>query len=170
MGKRLRKLKRREEIITQQKTDLKTDLPRLKILNVAGWFFVWYNNFTNAYFFKLFAVSLFSFIFLTFNQSLAEEVNQNAAKERRREELQKELDIKESEIKAIDLELQQLKTKKASLGRDIAIFDAEIKKAKLQIQRLDAEIAKTKTGIVQRTDKIKTLSDKSEKRKTLWRN
>ena len=115
-------------------------------------------------FFKLFAVSLFSFIFLTFNQSLAEEVNQNAAKERR-EELQKELDIKESEIKAIDLELQQLKTKKASLGRDIAIFDAEIKKAKLQIQRLDAEIAKTKTGIVQRTDKIKTLSDKSEKKK-----
>ena len=93
----------------------------------------------------------------------------NATKERR-EELQKELDIKESEIKAIDLELQQLKTKKASLGRDIAIFDAEIKKAKLQIQRLDAEIAKTKTGIVQRTDKIKTLSDKSEKRKILWRN
>ena len=109
-------------------------------------------------------MSLFSFIFLTFNQSLAEEVNQNATKERR-EELQKELDIKESEIKAIDLELQQLKTKKASLGRDIAIFDAEIKKAKLQIQRLDAEIAKTKTGIVQRTDKIKTLSDKSEKKK-----
>ena len=82
---------------------------------MAGWFFVWYNNFTNAYFFKLFAVSLFSFIFLTFNQSLAEEINQNATKERR-EELQKQLDIKESEIKVIDLELQQLKTKKPVLG------------------------------------------------------
>lgn len=112
---------------------------------------------------KIIILSVFLF-FLFFTPSLAEEVNQNAIKEKR-EELLKKLDVTEGEIKVIDSELQQLKTKKASLKRDIAIFDAEIKKAKLQIQRLDVGIAKTKTGINQRTEQIKTLSDESEKKK-----
>lgn len=96
--------------------------------------------------------------------SFAEEVNQNAAKERR-EELQKKLDNLDSQIETLDSVIQQKRTESASLERDIAIFDAKIKKAKLKIQRLDAEIVKTKTGIVQRTEQIKTLSDKSEKKK-----
>lgn len=104
------------------------------------------------------------FFFLFFTPSLAEEVNQNATKERR-EELQKKLDSLDSQIETLDSVIQQKRTESASLERDIAIFDAKIKKAKLEIQRLDGEIAKTKTGIVQRTEQIKTLSDKSEKKK-----
>jgi len=115
-------------------------------------------------FFKPLIVLLASFVFFHFTPSLAEEVNQNAAKERR-EELQKRLDNLDSQIGALDSIIQQKRTESASLERDIAIFDAKIKKAKLEIQKLDGEIAKTKTGIVQRTEQIKVLSDKSEKKK-----
>ena len=113
---------------------------------------------------KPLVVLLAFFVFFNFAPSLAEEVNQEATKERR-EELQKKLDNLDSQIKTFDLIIQQKRTESASLERDIAIFDAKIKKAKLGIQRLDAEIAKTKTGISQRTEQIKTLSDKSEKKK-----
>lgn len=112
---------------------------------------------------KIIILSVFLF-FLFFTPSLAEEVNQNATKERR-EELQKQLDNLDSQIGVLDSVIQQKRTESASLERDIAIFDAKIKKAKLEIQRLDAEITKTKTGINQRTEQIKTLSDKSEKKK-----
>ena len=115
-------------------------------------------------FFKPLIVLLASFVFFHFTPSLAEEVNQNAAKERR-EELQKRLDNLDSQIGALDSIIQQKRTESASLERDIAIFDAKIKKAKLEIQKLDGEIAKTKTGITQRTEQIKVLSDKSEKKK-----
>jgi len=115
-------------------------------------------------FLKPLIVLLASFVFFHFTPSLAEEVNQNAAKERR-EELQKRLDNLDSQIGALDSIIQQKRTESASLERDIAIFDAKIKKAKLEIQKLDGEIAKTKTGIVQRTEQIKVLSDKSEKKK-----
>jgi len=115
-------------------------------------------------FLKPLIVLLASFVFFHFTPSLAEEVNQNAAKERR-EELQKRLDNLDSQIGALDSIIQQKRTESASLERDIAIFDAKIKKAKLEIQKLDGEIAKTKTGITQRTEQIKVLSDKSEKKK-----
>ena len=104
------------------------------------------------------------FVFFHFTPSLAEEINQNAAKEIR-EELQKKLDNLDSQIGALDSIIQQKRTESASLERDIAIFDAKIKKAKLEIQRRDAEIAKTKTGISKKSEQITTLSDKSEKKK-----
>lgn len=112
---------------------------------------------------KIIILSVF-FFFLFFTTSSAEEVNQNATKERR-EELKKQLDNLDSQIETLDSVIQQKRTESASLERDIAIFDAKIKKTKLEIQRLDGEIAKTKTGIVQRTEQIKTLSDESEKKK-----
>lgn len=115
-------------------------------------------------FLKPLIVSLAFFVFFHPAPSLAEEVNQNAAKERKAE-LQKQLDNLDSQIEALDSVIQQKKTESASLERDIAIFDAKIKKTKLEIQRLDGEIAKTKTGITQKTEQIKTLSDKSEKEK-----
>ena len=115
-------------------------------------------------FLKPLIVLLASFVFFYFTPSLAEEVNQNATKERR-EELQKQLDNLDSQIGALDSIIQQKRTESASLERDIAIFDAKIKKAKLEIQRRDAEIAKTKTGISQKSEQIITLSDKSEKKK-----
>jgi len=115
-------------------------------------------------FLKPLIVLLVSFVFFHFTPSLAEEVNQNAAKERR-EELQKQLDNLDSQIGALDSVIQQKRTESASLERDIAIFDAKIKKAKLEIQRRDAEIAKTKTGISQKSEQITTLSAKSEKKK-----
>src|SRR3989339_1160048 len=115
-------------------------------------------------FFKPLIVLLASFVFFHFNISLAEEVNQNATKERR-EELQKQLDNLDSQIGTLDSIIQQKRTESASLERDIAIFNAEIKKAKLKIQRLDAEIAKTKTGISQKSEQIIILSAKSEKNK-----
>lgn len=115
-------------------------------------------------FLKLSVVLLISFVFFHFTLSLAEEVNQDATKERK-EELQKQLDNLDSQIEVLNSVIQQKRTESASLERDVAILDAKIKKAKLGIQRLDAEIAKTKTGIVQRTDQIKTLSDESEEKK-----
>ena len=115
-------------------------------------------------FLKPLIVLLASFVFFHFTPSFAEEVNQNAAKERK-EELQKQLDNLDSQIGALDSIIQQKRTESASLERDIAIFDAKIKKAKLEIQRRDAEIAKTKTGISQKSEQIITLSDKSEKKK-----
>src|SRR3990167_8491897 len=115
-------------------------------------------------FFKPLIVLLASFVFFHFTPSLAEEVNQNATKERR-EELQKQLDNLDSQIGALDSIIQQKRTESASLERDIAIFDAKIKKAKLEIQRRDAEISKTKTGISQKSEQIITLSAKSEKKK-----
>ena len=104
------------------------------------------------------------FVFFHFTPSLAEEINQNAAKEIR-EELQKKLDNLDSQIGALDSIIQQKRTESASLERDIAIFDAKIKKAKLEIQKLDGEIVKTKTGISQKSEQIITLSAKSEKKK-----
>ena len=115
-------------------------------------------------FLKPIIVLLAFFVFFHFTPSLAEEVNQNAAKERK-EELQKQLDNLDSQIGALDSIIQQKRTESASLERDIAIFDAKIKKAKLEIQRRDAEIAKTKTGISQKSEQIITLSAKSEKKK-----
>src|SRR3990167_6366877 len=113
---------------------------------------------------KQLCVSLVFLFFISFNLSLAEEINQNAAKEMR-EELQKKLDNLDSQIGTLDSVIQQKRTESASLERDIAIFDAKIKKAKLEIQRRDAEIVKTKTGISQKSEQIITLSDKSEKKK-----
>ena len=115
-------------------------------------------------FLKPLIVLLASFVLFHFTPSLAEEVNQNATKERR-EELQKQLDNLDSQIGALDSVIQQKRTESASLERDIAIFDAKIKKAKLEIQRRDAEIVKTKTGISQKSEQIITLSAKSEKKK-----
>ena len=115
-------------------------------------------------FLKPLTVSLAFLFLLSFNFSSAEEVNQNSAKSLK-EELQKKLDNLDSQIEVLDSVIQQKKTESASLGRDIAIFDARIKKAKLEIQRLDMEITKTKTGITQRTEQIKVLSNKSEKKK-----
>jgi len=113
---------------------------------------------------KQLCVSLVFLFFISFNLSLAEEINQNAAKEMR-EELQKKLDNLDSQIGTLDSVIQQKRTESASLERDIAIFDAKIKKAKLEIQRRDAEIVKTKTGISQKSEQIITLSAKSEKKK-----
>src|SRR3989338_4547970 len=115
-------------------------------------------------FLKPLIVLLAFFVFFHFTPSLAEEVNQNATKEIR-EELQKQLDNLDSQIEAIGAVLQQLGTESASLSRDMGILNAKIKKAKLEIQRRDAEITKTKTGISQKLEQIITLSAKSEKKK-----
>ena len=113
---------------------------------------------------KQLCASLVFLFFISFNLSLAEKVNQNAIKERR-EELQRQLDVKTGEIKVLEAFIQQKSNEAVSFERDIAIVNAEIKKAKLKIQRLDAEIAKTKTGISQKSEQIITLSAKSEKNK-----
>src|SRR3989338_5351205 len=113
---------------------------------------------------KQLCASFVFLFFISFNLSLAEKVNQNAIKERR-EELQRQLDIKTGEIKVLEAFIQQKGNEAVSFERDIAIVNAEIKKAKLKIQRLDAEIAKTKTGISQKSEQIITLSVKSEKNK-----
>jgi len=116
---------------------------------------------------KQLCASLVFLFFISFNLSFAEEANQNAinAIKERREELQRQLDIKTGEIKVLEAFIQQKGNEAVSFERDIAIVNAEIKKAKLKIQRLDAEIAKTKTGISQKSEQIITLSAKSEKNK-----
>src|SRR3989338_2454074 len=116
---------------------------------------------------KKLCASLVFLFFIFFNLSFAEEANQNAinAIKERREELQRQLDVKTGEIKVLEAFIQQKSNEAVSFERDIAIVNAEIKKAKLKIQRLDAEIAKTKTGISQKSEQIITLSAKSEKNK-----
>ena len=112
---------------------------------------------------KIIVLAVFLF-FIFSNQSFAEEINQNATKVYR-EELQRKLNDLDKEIESVVSVIGQLETKTVDYKRDIDIVNAKIKKAKLEIQRLDMEIAQTKTGIEQKSDKLVVLLDKSEKRK-----
>src|SRR3989338_6294146 len=105
---------------------------------------------------KQLCASLVFLFFISFNLSFAVETNQNAinAIKERREELQRQLDVKTGEIKVLEAFIQQKSNEAVRFERDIAIVNAEIKKSKLKIQRLDAEIAKTKTGISQKSEQI----------------
>lgn len=95
---------------------------------------------------------------------MAEEINSDAAQQRRTE-LQQQLNSIESQINGYRSVIQQKQNESASLERDIAILDAKINKAKLEIKRLDMEITKINLGIDKKSGEIKTLSDKSETEK-----
>jgi len=80
--------------------------------------------------------------------------------ERREKELRKELSLLEKEIAEQQDILDDRRVESASLERDVAILDAEIRKSQLQIQALDLEI-KTLTGkIGLKQNTIGELSDK----------
>lgn len=104
-------------------------------------------------------LSLFSYSYV-----LSEEIDPNAAKERK-QQLEKELSNIESQIDGYRSVITEKQNESASLERDIAIYDAKIKKAKLEIQKLDLEIVKTSEGIGRRSVKIKVLSDKKIREK-----
>lgn len=117
-------------------------------------------------FLKPLAVSLALLFFLSFlfSFSFAEEINQNAA-QKRREELQRQLDNMENQIESYRQVIQQKQTESSSLERDIAILDVKIKKAKLEIRKLDIEIERLKTGINQKSGQIKGIIIKRDKEK-----
>ena len=114
-------------------------------------------------FLEIIILSVFLF-FLFSGLSFADEISQKTIKERR-EDLQKQQDNLDNQIEAIGSVLQGLGKETASLNRDIDILNAKIKKAKLEIQKLDMKISKTKTGIIQKSEQIVVLGDKSEKKK-----
>lgn len=109
-------------------------------------------------------LALLFFLSFLFSFSFAEEINKNAA-QKRREELQRQLDNMESQIEGYRQIIQRKQTESSSLERDIAIFDAKIKKAKLEIQKLDVEIERLKTGINQKSGQIKGAIIKRDKEK-----
>lgn len=84
------------------------------------------------------------------------------ALEERERELQKQLEEKMKEIEALSVFAAEKSQERASLERDVAVLEAEIKKAQLEIQardikinQLGGEINNRKTTIVELTEKYR---------------
>lgn len=77
----------------------------------------------------------------------------------RRQELQRQLDAVEAQIRSTNTVIVQLQGEGASLQRDINILDGEIKKAKLQVQATDIAIRALAQNITVHSTTINTLSD-----------
>lgn len=85
--------------------------------------------------------------------------------EERERELQKELDAKMKEIAAISVFANQKSQERASLERDIALLEAEIKKTQLQIQARNISIQQLGGEISERGNTIAALQEKYERQK-----
>jgi len=81
--------------------------------------------------------------------------------EERRKELERELEDLEKQIEVQRGLLLGKQKESASLSRDIAILDAEIKKAQLEIRAREIAIANLGTEIVGKTEKIGSLDEKA---------
>lgn len=94
----------------------------------------------------------------------AQEVGSEAVEQRRRE-LQRDLDKIEEEIVEQESILRERQQQSASLERDIAILDAEIKKSQLSIQARDLTIQKLTGEIGARQETIGDLTQKMGREK-----
>lgn len=83
----------------------------------------------------------------------------------RKAELQANLDALEKEIAAQDVLLKGKQKERVSIERDVAILEAQIKKAKLLIQARDMAISKLGGDINQKTVAIEDLSKKIDREK-----
>lgn len=85
-----------------------------------------------------------------------------------RRELEKRLAELEDQIKQTDSTIRGLQAEGASLERDIAILDGEIKRARLRVQTTELEIANLSENIDEHADTITELTGKlSEDQKSL---
>lgn len=78
----------------------------------------------------------------------------------RRVQLQRELEAVEAEIKEQSKLLDGKRTERVSIERDVAILNAEIKKAQLSIRARDIEISKLSSQIGTKEQTIVALNDK----------
>ncbi|HXK40162.1 MAG TPA: lytic murein transglycosylase [Candidatus Paceibacterota bacterium] len=85
--------------------------------------------------------------------------------EERERELQKELDAKMKEIAAISVFANQKSQERASLERDVALLEAEIKKTQLQIQARNISIKQLGGEISERGNTLTALQEKYERQK-----
>jgi membrane-bound lytic murein transglycosylase B len=83
----------------------------------------------------------------------------------RRKQLERELERVEAEIREQSVVLDAKRTERVSLERDVAILDAEIKRAQLSIRARDLEIAKLNEQIGGKEQTIGSLNEKLEREK-----
>ena len=83
----------------------------------------------------------------------------------REEELQKQLEAKMKEIAALSVFAQSKGEERASLEREVALLEADIKKAQLEIEARNIKIKQLGGEINVRKSTIQALSDKYERQK-----
>jgi len=82
-----------------------------------------------------------------------------------REKLKRDLEALETEIKGVETQIDGKRKESASLGRDIAIFDAKIKKAKLEIKAINLSISALQDKIFDKQESINTIVSKVDREK-----
>jgi membrane-bound lytic murein transglycosylase B len=85
--------------------------------------------------------------------------------EQSREELQKELDNLEAQIKALNGSIAQTQAQKDSLAKDISLLTQKINQSKLKIKQHDATINKLSQNITEKNKNIGTLDAKMDREK-----
>lgn len=83
----------------------------------------------------------------------------------REKELQKQLDAKMKEIAALSVFANEKSQERASLEREIALLEADIKKAQLEIQARNIRIQQLDGEITERATTITALNEKYERQK-----
>ncbi|TSC79737.1 MAG: hypothetical protein G01um101429_412 [Parcubacteria group bacterium Gr01-1014_29] len=89
--------------------------------------------------------------------------NASDAVETRRAQLKVELDQLEQQIAGFDVLIKNKQGEAASLERDIAIIDAEIKRSKLEIRRRNLAISELASSIDKKSLSIKDMSGKIDR-------
>ncbi len=97
--------------------------------------------------------------------SLAASKNTDDDIEERERELQKQLDAKMKEIAALSVFAQEKGAERASLERDVALLEADIKKAHLEIQARNIKIQQLGGEITARKETLNELNQKMERQK-----
>jgi len=88
------------------------------------------------------------------------------AVETRRAQLKQELTNLEQQIAGFDVLITQKQGEAASLERDIAIIDAEVKRAQLEIRRRNLAISELAGSIEKQSLSIQEMSDKIDRERT----
>jgi len=112
----------------------------------------------------IFIIAIFSAFFIFRQIASAEEINPDAVA-RLRQQKEEELKNLESQIETLSSNIEDLERQATTLQRDIAIYDAQIAKAKLEIKARDLSIADLADNIQQHTKLISALSMKLDDQK-----
>lgn len=104
------------------------------------------------------AVAVFGCVFLTSSTAHAQVTSEDVLERRR--QLEAELEQVEAEIREQSKLLVEKRAERVSIERDVAILNAEIKKAQLSIRARDIEIAKLSEQIGGKEETIGALNEK----------
>lgn len=130
--------------------------------------FLWYNLLMRKLYFPLFFFALFipaGFGPELFAQTPQSSLEIKAQTDAQKVVLQASLDELEKEIAVQDALLQGKQKERVSIERDVAILNAQIKKAKLLIQARDMAIGKLGGDISEKTTTINDLTKKIDREK-----